>query len=165
MNLSSREHGGRVTRLPSVAIADGRPEGWWKRAACRSMSPDIFDFGEDRGEKRKKRINFAKSVCAICPVKAECLADAKAHSDEGVRGGEILGGMRAENRAARDPRIAEKLERGETIRTLITVEVIDEVNRLLADGWTVTQVCAYTGYSKRTVHRYRETPPIAYVNA
>jgi WhiB family redox-sensing transcriptional regulator len=48
------------------------PDGWWSRAACRAVDPDLFfpvsTTGRDGQESRAKR------VCDSCLVRAECLA-------------------------------------------------------------------------------------------
>ncbi len=62
---------------------------WWVHAVCLGMGTELF-FGVEGHETvthRKKREREAKSVCAKCNVKIECLADALKFSDDGVRGG------------------------------------------------------------------------------
>jgi WhiB family transcriptional regulator, redox-sensing transcriptional regulator len=55
---------------------DARREvtGWRERAACRKMEPELF-FPPERQQDAatKKRIRIAKSACAICPVRMDCL--------------------------------------------------------------------------------------------
>lgn len=53
---------------------------WTLRAKCRGQGDDMF--GESQHQKR------ARAVCASCPVRAECLAEALNHRIEwGVWGG------------------------------------------------------------------------------
>ena len=64
-------------------------EDWMLAAACLGR-PDLFfapDESETRSERRRREA-AAKSVCARCPVRSDCLADALA-SDErfGIWGG------------------------------------------------------------------------------
>jgi len=64
-------------------------EDWMLAAACRGH-PDLFfapDDSETRSERRRREA-AAKSVCARCPVRIDCLTDAFA-SDErfGIWGG------------------------------------------------------------------------------
>ena len=64
---------------------------WWDDALCRGMGVDLF-FGPEPTAaetvaKRRQREAEAKRVCAGCHVSVECLADALAFNDEGVRGG------------------------------------------------------------------------------
>ena len=56
-------------------------EDWASQAACRAASPDqLFVRGAEQ--------NKAKKLCAGCPVKAECLAEALENQIEwGVWGG------------------------------------------------------------------------------
>lgn len=69
------------TGSPQVGDNDGR---WWEDAACRGMDPGLF-FPE-RGDMAA--VNRARRICAECPVRKECLADALAFADRwGVRGG------------------------------------------------------------------------------
>lgn len=57
---------------------------WRDAAACRTVDPEVFfPFpGDTRGQ------DAAKAVCAVCPVRDECLAWALATGqDAGVWGG------------------------------------------------------------------------------
>ncbi len=59
---------------------------WRDRAACAAPGVDPEWFFPAPGQQGK----HAKRICARCPVKAECLADALAvpeADDHGVRGG------------------------------------------------------------------------------
>lgn len=58
-----------------------RPE-WHERAACRSMGTAMFFPGQ--GEPAGP----AKQICATCPTRVECLADALDNGDHhGIWGG------------------------------------------------------------------------------
>jgi WhiB family redox-sensing transcriptional regulator len=64
-------------------------EDWMLGATCRGR-PDLFfapDDSETRSERRRREA-AAKSVCALCPVRMQCLMDAL-ESDErfGIWGG------------------------------------------------------------------------------
>ena len=64
---------------------------WRRRAACarRGVDPELF-FPEKGG-----RVEPAKRICARCPVRDDCLADAIATRDEfGIRGGTTPGERR-----------------------------------------------------------------------
>jgi len=63
---------------------------WWTRAACRLEDARMFDGVDEHRHGAKERIEQALTVCATCPVAADCLADAQAHRDSGVRGGMLL---------------------------------------------------------------------------
>lgn len=79
-------------RVPDTTEPD---YGWRGRAACIGEDPDMFMF--DAGYMARQ----ARAICAGCPVRAECLADAMATEtgDHTHRAG-IRGGMSARWRAA-----------------------------------------------------------------
>ncbi len=59
---------------------------WWKRGACSELNPDWTDkyFYSDKKENQE----IAKSFCAVCPVRTECLDDAvKSKNKFGIWGG------------------------------------------------------------------------------
>jgi WhiB family redox-sensing transcriptional regulator len=67
------------------------PEGEWReRAACLAF-PSILFFGVDDNEtpvERRGREERAKEICAICPVRKECLDYALATKEPyGIWGG------------------------------------------------------------------------------
>jgi WhiB family transcriptional regulator, redox-sensing transcriptional regulator len=74
------------------------PGVWAEQAACSGCSPDLF-YPERGG-----RTEEAKKVCAICPVRKECLDHALAAGE--VHG--IWGGLseKQRRRVRRDVRIA-----------------------------------------------------------
>ncbi|HEV3265004.1 MAG TPA: WhiB family transcriptional regulator, partial [Acidimicrobiales bacterium] len=51
------------------ALAEEKPKKWIAEAACRGLDPDMFftERGDTRGQWA------AKSICAKCPVCADCL--------------------------------------------------------------------------------------------
>ncbi len=62
---------------------------WWAQAQCRGQGVTLF-FGLEGAETvtaRRRREQEAKTVCAFCAVKVDCLADALKFNDDGVRGG------------------------------------------------------------------------------
>lgn len=77
---------------------------WLDQAVCAQTDPDAF-FPEKGGSARP-----AKAVCAVCPVRAECLEYALEHDERhGVWGGlserdrrhlQRLARLRQEGRAA-----------------------------------------------------------------
>jgi len=75
-----------VRRLPGP-IAD--VWDWQRFGACRGRdSAQFFHPDGERGSSRNRRENAAKSVCATCPVRAECAAHALAVREPyGVWGG------------------------------------------------------------------------------
>jgi len=68
------------------------------RAACRDTGLMMLFFGPDgeRSAEREIRERKAKAVCAVCPIRAECLDYALRHP---ARHG-IWGGLNAEELAA-----------------------------------------------------------------
>ncbi len=69
-----------------TAALSPAPGGWRRRAACAAPGVDLELFFPERGGTAAP----AKRLCARCPVKAPCLADALAMPpglDEGIRAG------------------------------------------------------------------------------
>ena len=66
------------------------PEDWQVRAACRGHSAAIF-FAPTHFERKEARVareRQAKAVCAMCPVRKECLNYAlRIHEPHGIWGG------------------------------------------------------------------------------
>lgn len=57
---------------------------WWWRAACKDVPLDVFFPGPSNGCS----YTVARAICAACPVRRECLADAVAGDAEyGMWGG------------------------------------------------------------------------------
>lgn len=72
-----------------LVLLDDTSRGYVMEAACKNESPDLFDTDsrESRQEAASRTIS-AKAVCAVCPVRAKCLADALANKAEtGIWGG------------------------------------------------------------------------------
>ena len=46
---------------------------WLKRAKCRGLDPELF-FPVGTAGPAVEQAQKAKSVCALCPVRAECLS-------------------------------------------------------------------------------------------
>jgi WhiB family redox-sensing transcriptional regulator len=53
-----------------IGLYQGRP-AWLDRAACRGVHPDVFH--PPHPSTAVKAVQYAKSICAGCPVKADCL--------------------------------------------------------------------------------------------
>jgi WhiB family transcriptional regulator, redox-sensing transcriptional regulator len=69
---------------------------WQDRAACAGLDVQLF-FAQDskRSQEREIREAKAKAICALCPVRAQCLDYALKNS---IRHG-IWGGLNKEERA------------------------------------------------------------------
>ena len=74
-------------------------EAWHEHAACASRSAEVFFPPSDVPGSAKK----AKTICAGCPVQAECLSFAlETAQSEGVWGGMDSGERRRLRRRTRD---------------------------------------------------------------
>lgn len=64
-------------------------QSWRVHANCRGEDPDLFTPPDGlRGKILEEMFSVAKDICAGCPVKASCLADALQAGDRwSVRGG------------------------------------------------------------------------------
>lgn len=59
------------------------PSPWMAQAECADSSPDLF-FPETPGPEN---CADAKAICAVCPVRVQCLHYAMTHRMAGVWGG------------------------------------------------------------------------------
>ena len=79
--------------MTNITITEGIVDGEWRKdAACRDMDTNIFfddvsDTHEAKSNNFFKR-EYAKSICAKCPVSNECLEYAISNNViDGVYGG------------------------------------------------------------------------------
>jgi hypothetical protein len=127
---------------------------WRSRAACREIAGDVFFPTAERGRMRVREVAVAKAVCARCPVRAECLADALARIPYG-----IAGGLTAEERRAL-PRLAKAavldVERlAEALRVATVPRRQAALARALqAAGWSTDRIAECAGVSERTALRW-----------
>jgi WhiB family redox-sensing transcriptional regulator len=65
------------------------PDDWRARAACRDQDGELFFAAEgERSDGRPARVAQAQAICATCPVKSTCYADAVETLEQyAVRGG------------------------------------------------------------------------------
>lgn len=69
----------------SYAAAEGERQDVWDQLPCRSVQPDAF-FAETPAD-----VEWAKALCAECPVKARCLDGALERKEPwGVWGGQLF---------------------------------------------------------------------------
>lgn len=89
--------------LSVITVADQR---WQRRAVCHNEPTNTFYVPDGmRGPRVKEATNRALSICADCPVRAQCLEYAMRTGDDSA----VLGGttpkqrraMRAASRSAR----------------------------------------------------------------
>jgi Transcription factor WhiB len=80
-----------MENIPALVLLDNTRREYVLQAACSSANPGLFDTDALPWETRKDtvaRIMQAKAVCAQCPVRKECLADAMVNIIEtGIWGG------------------------------------------------------------------------------
>ena len=82
---------------------------WHRHAKCRGMDTTIFFYGQIG----RNRADEARTICAACPVRQDCLNEALATEPTGFRFG-FLGGMTpderdAEARRRNAPRVGRRL--------------------------------------------------------
>lgn len=79
-----------------------QPPEWHARAACAQLDPEVFDAHD------QTRARWAKTVCAGCPVAAECARDQRqwehsGHHAGGERGvATVRAGLSARERYVRN---------------------------------------------------------------
>lgn len=72
---------------------------WREFAACLGVDPEVFFPAAESGPVFDREVAEAKAVCAVCPVRDECLAEALVTPVEGVWGGTTEQERRALRRA------------------------------------------------------------------
>jgi WhiB family transcriptional regulator, redox-sensing transcriptional regulator len=81
-------------------------DDWRQRAACRDQDPELFFPLSEMGPGARQA-ERAKSVCARCPVRAECLGYALDNGlDHGIFGGTTETERRALRRTGTSPQAA-----------------------------------------------------------
>jgi WhiB family redox-sensing transcriptional regulator len=84
----------------AMTIAVDNLAEWWSLAACQSVDPDLF-FPMSTTNPSRAEVAAAKTVCARCPVQAECLEYALGAGQ--LHG--IWGGMNEEERRRASARV------------------------------------------------------------
>lgn len=67
----------------------GRIGDWANQAACRNHNPELWfppETGRGRWPRNNPNTNHAKTICASCPVKTECLIHALNTHETGIWG-------------------------------------------------------------------------------
>lgn len=135
----------------------GPARDWRTRSACRDVDPETFFPVAESGPVHDAAVTAAKAVCARCPVRAECLADALDRLPYGVAGGLT----EHERRRLR--------RRGRTSSTPPPAAAVDDViarssstpaersaagRSLLTAGCTVRETARRAGVTERTAERW-----------
>jgi hypothetical protein len=122
--------------------------GWRARAVCVDVDPELFFPVGESGLAIETQVRAAKAVCAPCPVRAECLADALAGMAYG-----IAGGLTAEERRG--------LGAGRTVSVLAGPPVAGTLRETaragraaIRAGRPMAEVAREFGVSTRTVQRW-----------
>ena len=65
---------------PASSVSEDDP--WWRKALCAEVGSDLFFVAQGQS------VIEAKRVCAMCPVRAQCLTDAlESDVEYGIFGG------------------------------------------------------------------------------
>jgi WhiB family redox-sensing transcriptional regulator len=134
-------------------------ERWRARAGCRGEDPDLFfpTAEPGGGVAYREQVAEAKAVCAVCPVRAECLTEALARIPYGIAGGLT----EHERRGLGRPRHGELSEQqvAEVTRTGTAMEVAAAGRVLLGRGRPVDQVARQCGVAVDTARRWARRAP------
>lgn len=130
-----------------------RATEWMARCACRFEDPEIFFPTAEDGPALVAQVALAKSICARCAVRAECLHEAQARIPYG-----IAGGLTPDERRAPRPRrdgIEPMVALDDGLRPDATRSQVQAAGRLLlAAGRSQQEVARRCGVSARTVARW-----------
>jgi hypothetical protein len=159
-------------RDPGSRVPRGAGRDWRDRAACRgSTDAELFFPTAEAGPERAKQVAAAKAICARCPVRAECLAEA-ARIPYGICGGLT----ESERRRLRASGHTGSNRRAATQHGGLSAEATELLTdgpgqgmsarqrgrlgrELLADGRPTGRVAAACRVSERTVQRWAATQP------
>jgi WhiB family redox-sensing transcriptional regulator len=90
-----------LAEAPVARLTTWTKPDWQARAACRDCDPELF-FPLGTTGAAVPDIEWAKTICATCPVQPECLDFAlKTRQEFGIWGGTTEDERRALARAAR----------------------------------------------------------------
>ena len=128
-------------------------KNWRSRAACRGVDPELFFPTAEDGPVRDAQVAVAKSVCASCPVREACLAEALERMPYGIAGGLTPEERRGQRR--RLPEIEREIELEEGLRPGAGRAQVAVAGRvLLLAGRPAREVAARCGVTERTVSRW-----------
>jgi hypothetical protein len=126
---------------------------WRERAHCRSVEPETFFPTAEAGPEYEAQVAVAKTVCARCPVRAECLAEALVRIPFGVAGGLTPEERRGHRPAQVGRASAAVLDAGLRPGASRT-EVAAAGRVLLAAGRPIVEIARRCGVTVRTVARW-----------
>jgi len=59
----------------------------WEKANCREVGTNAFYMQDDEdASKRLSKTEYARTICAVCPIQMDCLTYAFAHERYGMWG-------------------------------------------------------------------------------
>lgn len=130
----------------AVAKALESAKGWRRQAVCGSEDPELF-FAKSGQMGREAAARYAKAtqVCAVCPVKRECLVDALL--TEQTRRYGVFGGTRPTERG------------GDSVHPLV-VEARAAIAEWIGDRW----IPQANGVDHAAVLRRSEGEPVPLTN-
>ena len=136
----------------------GSDREWRQRAACRAVDPDLFFPSTESGPVYDRQVGAAKAVCARCPVRAECLAEALVRLPYGIAGGLTEHERR---RLAQRPGRSRRADGGVAVEEVARVGTRAEVAAagrvLLGRGRPAREVARRCGVTERTAQRWAAT--------
>ncbi|MGI8814872.1 MAG: WhiB family transcriptional regulator [Pseudonocardia sp.] len=133
-----------------MTTAGSGPElNWRSRAACTDADPDLFFPVAVSGPVLARQVAVAKAVCAGCPVRAECLADALAGLPYG-----IAGGLTAEERHVLRSRVEAPVRPVGPPPAATAAELAEAGRAAIRAGRPVGEVAAEFGVSLRSALRW-----------
>jgi hypothetical protein len=124
--------------------------GWRGRAACVDLDVELFFPVGESGCAVEAQVTEAKSVCAGCPVLAECLADALVGMPYG-----IAGGLTAEERRGLGASGRLSVLAGPPVAGTQR-EVASAGRAAIRAGRSVAEVAAEFGVSDRPAYRWAD---------
>jgi len=137
---------------PRMTLPMTRTVGDWRDlAVCREVDPELFFPEAERGAVFEAQVAAAKRVCAVCPVRAECLVFAVRALGDGIAGGLTPEERRGLRRPSRE-RIAGLVE---SARTATTRRQRAAAGRALLDaGRPAAEVARVCGVAEATARRW-----------
>ena len=121
---------------------------WRARARCRDVDPEIFFPTAESGHLLEAGVAEARTVCAGCPVTAQCLEFARDRLPYGIAGGLTPAERRRDGSTGRPSRRARSAADGRHSETA------DAGRAALRAGTSPAEVAREFGVSDRTVCRW-----------